>query len=127
MMPECIVFDESTAMLDPSGRAEVMDTILKLNREFGITILHITHYMNEALLADRVIVMNEGELILDGKPNDVFKNVDTIKGAGLDVPQQYELIDELQKLGFKISTPESLDIECCAKAIYDYYKEKVYK
>ncbi len=124
MMPECIVFDESTAMLDPAGRAEVMDTILKLNREYGITVLHITHYMNEALLADRVIVMNEGELILDGDPNTVFKNVETIKKAGLDVPQQYELIDELQRLGFDITTPDSLDIDDCANAICEYYKKK---
>ena len=125
MMPECIVFDESTAMLDPSGRAEVMETILKLNREYGITVLHITHYMNEALLADRVIVMNEGELILDGDPYSVFKNVELIKKAGLDVPQQYELIDELQHLGFNITTPDSLDIDDCAKVISEFYKKKV--
>ena len=125
MMPECIVFDESTAMLDPAGRAEVMDTILKLNREQGITVLHITHYMNEALLADRVIVMNQGELILDGKPSDVFKNVETVRNAGLDVPQQYELIDELRRRGYDIDTPDTLEIEDCAKAIYNYYQKKV--
>ncbi len=125
MMPECIVFDESTAMLDPAGRAEVMDTILKLNREQGITVLHITHYMNEALLADRVIVMNQGELILDGKPAEVFKNVETVRNAGLDVPQQYELIDELRRRGHNIETPETLEIEDCAKAIYNYYQKKV--
>lgn len=125
MMPECIVFDESTAMLDPAGRAEVMETILKLNKEKGITVLHITHYMNEALLADRVIVMNEGELILDGKPNDVFKNVDAIRNAGLDVPQQYELIDELRRSGFDINIPESLEIKDCATAIYEFYQKKV--
>ncbi len=127
MMPECIVFDESTAMLDPAGRAEVMETIQKLNREEDITVLHITHYMNEALLADRVIVMNEGELILDGKPDDVFKNVEAIKNAGLDVPQQYELIDELKQLGYDIDVPESLDIKDCANAIYNYYQKKVRK
>lgn len=125
MMPECVIFDESTAMLDPAGRAEVMDTILKLNREQGITVLHITHYMNEALLADRVIVMNQGELILDGKPSDVFKNVETVRNAGLDVPQQYELIDELRRRGYDIDTPDTLEIEDCAKAIYNYYQKKV--
>ncbi len=125
MMPECIVFDESTAMLDPAGRAEVMDTIQKLNREQGITVLHITHYMNEALLADRVIVMNEGELILDGTPNEVFKNVDAIRKAGLDVPQQYELIDELRRLGYDVTVPETLDIKDCANSIYDFYQKKV--
>ena len=81
--------------------------------------------MNEALLADRVIVMNEGELILDGKPDEVFKNVEVIKNAGLDVPQQYELIDELRRLGYDIDIPESLDIKDCANAIFNYYQKKV--
>ena len=122
MMPKCIVFDESTAMLDPAGRREVMDTILRLNREQNITIIHITHYMNEALLADRVVVMNEGHLLADGKPYDVFKNVELIKSVGLDAPQQFDLIDELRLRGHKIASPKSLNIDDCAQAIYDYYK-----
>ncbi len=124
MMPKCIVFDESTAMLDPQGRKEVMDTILKLNRENNITVIHITHYMNEALLADRVIVMDCGKIIMDGKPDKVFRNVDKIRKAGLDVPQQYELIYELKRRGHAIKEPTTLDIENCAKVICDYYKTK---
>ncbi len=123
MMPECIVFDESTAMLDPAGRKEVMETILKLKGEHNITIIHITHYMNEALLADRVIVMNEGHLICDGTPYEVFTNTNLIKSAGLDVPQQLDLIHELNLMGHDIPSPKSLDIDDCAKSIYDYYSE----
>ena len=123
MLPECIIFDESTAMLDPKGRREVMDTILKLRDEYNITIIHITHYMNEALLADRVIVMNEGEIISDGTPYEVFANTALIKKAGLDVPQQFDLINELIDSGLKIEAPESLSIEDCAKAIYDCYNK----
>ncbi len=122
MMPECIVFDESTAMLDPAGRKEVMETILKLNREYNITVIHITHYMNEALMADRVIVMNEGSIIADSTPYNVFTNVKLIKSAGLDVPQQYDLIHELNKMGHRIHEPDTLSIDDCAKSIYDYYK-----
>lgn len=91
MKPECIVFDEPTAMLDPSGRKEVMDTIKKLNAE-GITIVLITHYMDEAVQADRVMVINDGELVMDDTPDKVFSQVDRIKSLGLDVPQSTELI-----------------------------------
>lgn len=91
MRPECIVLDEPTAMLDPSGRKEVIDTIKKLNAE-GITILLITHYMDEAVQADRVIVIDDGELVMDGTPEFVFSQVDKIKKLGLDVPQSTELI-----------------------------------
>lgn len=95
MQPECIIFDESTAMLDPTGRKEVMDTISSLNRDLGMTVIHITHNMNEAVCADRVIVMNDGELVLDGRPDEVFTRVDTLKGYGLGVPQVTELFHEL--------------------------------
>ena len=78
--------------------------------------------MNEALLADRVVVMNEGHLLADGKPYDVFKNVELIKSVGLDAPQQFDLIDELRLRGHKIASPKSLNIDDCAQAIYDYYK-----
>lgn len=102
MLPECIIFDESTAMLDPSGRKEVMNTIQMLNRERGITILHITHNMNEAINADRVIVINEGEICLDGKPREVFSNVALLQSIGLDVPQVTELMYELKCDGVNV-------------------------
>lgn len=102
MLPECIIFDESTAMLDPAGRAEVMETIKKLNREKGITIIYITHNMDEAIQADRVVVINEGELYLDGTPKQVFSQVDKLRIAGLDVPQVTELFYDLKKDGFRL-------------------------
>ena len=88
MMPEYIILDEPTAMLDPNGRKEVMDTVKMLNREYNKTIILITHYMDEAALADRIIVMEKGENILEGTPRDVFSQVDKIKKIGLDVPQE---------------------------------------
>ena len=111
MMPQCIIFDESTAMLDPSGRREVLETIAKLNREHGITILNITHYMNEAAMADRVLIINDGTLLMDGTPDEVFSKREVLQNIGLEVPQCTALIDELKKLGFLIegdtvSTPE---------------------
>ena len=104
MQPKCIIFDEPTAMLDPSGRKEVLDTIIDLNRNYGITVILITHYMDEAAKADRIVVMDKGKLILDGKPRDVFSNVEKMKNIGLDVPQVTELSYELQKVGIKIDT-----------------------
>ena len=96
MLPDCIIFDESTAMLDPIGRAEVMETIERLNREKGITVLLITHYMDEAIRADRVIVMNQGEIFLDDTPRRVFSKVDQLKSVGLDVPQVTDLVNRLR-------------------------------
>ena len=96
MLPDCIILDESTAMLDPQGRAEVMATIERLNREKGITVILITHYMDEAVKADRVIVMNRGEIYLDGAPSCVFTQVEALKEVGLDVPQVTELIWRLK-------------------------------
>lgn len=95
MKPKCIVLDEPTAMLDPNGRKEVIETIKMLNREEGITIILITHYMDEAVQADRTVVMDDGRICLDGTPNDVFKNVDKLKSLGLDVPQAAELIHNM--------------------------------
>ena len=92
MKPMCIVLDEPTAMLDPSGRREVMNTVKKLNKEEGITIVLITHYMDEAVQADRVVVMDDGQIKLDGTPRNVFAKVDEIKALGLDVPQSTELV-----------------------------------
>lgn len=95
MKPKCIVLDEPTAMLDPSGRKEVIDTVLKLNKEEGITILLITHYMDEAVLADRVVVMDNGKIMLDSTPREVFKNPQKLKELSLEVPQSTELACEL--------------------------------
>ena len=104
MQPECLVLDEPTAMLDPKGRAEIINTLLKLKEEKGITVVLITHYMEEAEKADRVIVMNDGEIIDDGTPSQVFRNVEKLKGVGLDVPQTTELLYELSKNGFNVKT-----------------------
>lgn len=104
MEPECLVLDEPTAMLDPKGRAEIMKTLLKLKKEKGITVVLITHYMEEAENADRVIVMNDGEIIDDGTPSEIFKNVEKLKSVGLDVPQTTELLYELSKNGFSVNT-----------------------
>ena len=100
MEPQCIVFDESTAMLDPIGRRQVMETMHRLNKEHGITIVHITHYMQEAIMADRIVVMEKGEIVLAGTPKAVFKEVDTLKRIGLDVPDTTYLIYLLNKEGF---------------------------
>ena len=111
-----IVMDEPTAMLDPQGRKEVMDTVMKLNREFGITVILITHYMDEAVKADRVIVMDGGRIAMDGTPKEVFRNVERMKKLGLDVPQATELAYRLRKKGFKL--PEDiLDENECAEAV----------
>lgn len=116
MMPKCIIFDESTAMLDPAGRREVMDTIIRLNREYGITILHITHYMNEAAMCDRVIVLNDGKIELDGKPNEVFTNVELLESIGLDVPQTVELLHGLKCEGVNVDI-DKLSVDKCADEI----------
>ena len=116
MKPKCIIFDEPTAMLDPSGRKEVLDTIIDLNKNYGITVILITHYMDEAAKADRIVVMDKGKLILDGKPRDVFSNVEKMKSIGLDVPQVTELSYELQKAGINIDT-RILDVNEMVNAI----------
>lgn len=104
MEPDCIVLDEPTAMLDPVGRKEVINTITKLNREKGITVILITHFMEEAENADRVIVMNKGRLVADGNPEQIFSNTALIKKAGLALPQTTELLAELKSAGFEINT-----------------------
>lgn len=112
MLPECIVFDESTAMLDPRGRAEVMDTIEKLNKEKGITVIHITHNMDEAVRADRVVVINDGRICLDGTPKEVFGSVEQLRLVGLDVPQVTELLYDLKNDGFDIDYTELNEGKC---------------
>ncbi len=121
MEPECIVLDEPTAMLDPQGRDEVMNTLLRLNREAGITIVLITHYMEEAVLADRVIVMESGKVLTDGTPHDVFSKVELLKKNRLDVPQATELVYRLKSCGFEL--PECvLNEEECVRALVSLIK-----
>lgn len=102
MKPEVLILDESTAMLDPKGRDEVMDTVLKLNSEEGMTVILITHYMEEAIRADKVAVMNEGRIVLAGKPKEVFEKVDIIRDAKLELPVATKVSVELRKLGYDI-------------------------
>ena len=116
MRPKCIVLDEPTAMLDPSGRNEVMKTIKEVNKKFGITIILITHYMDEAAQADRIIVMDKGEKVMEGVPREIFSQVEKIKSIGLDVPQVTELAYQLQKEGVDIST-EILNIDEMVNAL----------
>ena len=118
MMPDCMIFDESTAMLDPIGRREVMDTIDMLRREKGITVINITHHMNEAVRADRIIVLNDGKIYMDGTPEEIFGEPYKLELAGLEVPQCTALIQELRRKGYKLrgecTTPEK-----CAELLYD--------
>ena len=117
MQPKAIVLDEPTAMLDPIGRSEVMKTIIKLNKELGITIILITHNMDEAVLANRVVVMDSGNVILDSTPREVFSNVELLKEIGLDVPQSTEIAWELKRAGFDI-TCDILNVDECIEEIY---------
>ena len=120
--PECIVLDEPTAMLDPKGRQEIINTILRLNKEKGITVVLITHYMEEAEKADRVLVMNDGEFIADGTPKEIFKNVKMLKSVWLDVPQTTELLYALNQIAMAVPT-DVLSIEETADAIMHYLEE----
>ncbi|MBQ9375568.1 MAG: energy-coupling factor transporter ATPase [Ruminococcus sp.] len=112
MQPECILLDEPTAMLDPKGRAEVMKTIKQLNREHGVTIVLITHYMEEAAQADRIVVIDSGDIVMDNVPKKVFSQVSTLKNLGLDVPQVTQLAYGLKKAGYDISTEIITEDEC---------------
>ncbi len=116
MKPKCIILDEPTAMLDPNGRKEVIDTVMKLNKEEGITIVLITHYMDEAVKADRVIVMDNGKIMLDGTPREVFADVDKMNSLSLEVPQSTELVYEL---GLK-AEQTVLNSDECAEVLYNY-------
>lgn len=111
MQTECIVLDEPTAMLDPRGRKSVMETVMRLNKEMGITVLFITHYMDEAVSADRVIVMDNGKIVSDGTPREVFSDVSLLKKTGLDVPQATELAVLLNKDGINIQSDVLTDDE----------------
>lgn len=123
MRPKCIILDEPTAMLDPKGRKEVMATVKQMNREYGITIVMITHYMDEAAQCERVIVMDKGSIILDDKPEKVFSHVELLKKIGLDVPQVTELMWELKKAGYDVSS-EIITEEECAEAILNLFSKK---
>ena len=116
MEPECIVLDEATAMLDPIGRQEVLSAVHKLNREKGITVVLITHHMNEAEDADRVIVMDDGKIALDGTPKEVFTQVEPLRDMGLTVPDTVDLLDRLRKDGLEVPL-DALTVEECAAAI----------
>lgn len=104
MRPACIIFDEPTAMLDPSGRREVMDTVMELNNDFGITVVYITHYMEEAVHADRIVIIEEGKIVADDTPVNVFSEVEKVKGIGLDVPQVTEVAYLLRQGGLDVDT-----------------------
>ena len=117
MEPKCIVLDEPTAMLDPKGRREVMETVARLNKEKGITVVLITHHMEEAALADRVVVIHKGVLRADGDPKTVFADIDYMHELGLAAPETVELCHELNKLGFDLPL-DLLETEDCARAIY---------
>ena len=118
MRPDCLILDEATAMLDPRGREQVMQTIHHLNKDLGITVVAITHYMEEAAQADRVLVMSQGRVVVEGTPKEVFRQTEKIRALHLDVPQAAELRDELVKAG--IPMPEGIiDTGECAQALYE--------
>ena len=118
MAPGCIVLDEPTAMLDPVGRQEVMDTIKKLNRTSGVTVVLITHHMDEAAQADRLVVMSKGQVVADGTPKEVFSHVEALKSVGLTVPETVELCWTLRRDGLDLPL-DALSDEECAQALYD--------
>jgi len=117
MTPECVVFDEPTAMLDPQGRDSIIRVIRELRDILGITVVLITHHMDEVAYADRVVVMSDGEIIMDGTPREVFLDIDSLRQAGLDVPETTALLRELKKDGFDLPL-DALSVEECANAIY---------
>ena len=121
MRPDCLILDEATAMLDPRGREQVMQTIHHLNKNMGITVVSITHYMEEAAQADRVLVMSKGNVVMEGTPKEVFSQTEKVRALRLDVPQAAELRDELVKAG--IPMPEGIiDTGECAQALYELLK-----
>ena len=117
MEPECIVLDEATAMLDPSGRREVLDTVHGLNRKRGITVVHITHHMSEAEDADRVIVMNDGVVAMDGAPREIFSRVEELQALGLAAPDTVELLRRLNRHGMDLPLT-AITVDECARAIF---------
>jgi len=123
MHPSCMILDEATAMLDPAGRREVLSTVERLNKQDGITLLTITHYMNEAAHADRVIVLNDGRILMEGTPAEVFAQPEKLTAAGLDVPQCTSLVHGLRDAGVPL-TGEPVTVEECAGLIFGAWEEK---
>ena len=121
MKPKCIVLDEPTAMLDPQGRREVIETVERLNREEGMTVVLITHHMDEATHAGRVVAMNDGKIVADGAPAEVFSQVELLRSVGLSVPETTELLYALRADGFDLPL-DALSIDQCAQALYDRIK-----
>ena len=121
MKPKCIVLDEPTAMLDPQGRREVIETVERLNREEGMTVVLITHHMDEATHAGRVVAMNDGKIVADGTPAEVFFQVELLRSVGLSVPETTELLYALRADGFDLPL-DALSIDQCAQALYDRIK-----
>ncbi len=121
MEPKCIVLDEPTAMLDPRGRREVIETVSRLNREKGITVILITHHMDEAAQAQRVVVLHKGQVAADGTPREVFSQVELLHGIGLAAPETVELCYELNRLGFDLPL-DQLNVEECAQTLYNAVK-----
>lgn len=119
MRPDIIIFDESTAMLDPLGRRDVIGIMERLNREEGITVINITHYMEEAVRADRAVVINDGRIAMDGTPRDIFADVHKLRSLGLEAPQGTELITELREMGYNVNG-DSLTAPECTDALYDF-------
>lgn len=122
MRPDCIVLDEPTAMLDPMGREAVINTIKSLNREYGITVVLITHYMDEAAQADRIVVMSEGNVEQVGTPQEIFSQVEWIKSLALDVPQTSDLAWQINQHGYNLST-SAISIEECVNQLYKFLEE----
>ncbi|MBE6948833.1 MAG: energy-coupling factor transporter ATPase [Ruminococcaceae bacterium] len=122
MAPKCIVFDEPTAMLDPGGREDIVKIIRELREEHGVAVVLITHHMEETVHADRLIVMDGGNIVMDGKPCEIFTHVEELKALGLTVPETTELIWELNKKGFNLPL-EALTVEECAQALFSVLKE----
>jgi energy-coupling factor transport system ATP-binding protein len=121
MDPECIVFDEPTAMLDPKGRESIVGIIRKLRDSHNVTVVLITHHMDETIDADRLIVMSDGSVMMDGKPRDIFINVEKLRATGLDVPETVGLLYELNQCGFELKL-DALSVEECAQEIYTAMK-----
>ena len=122
MQPDCLVLDESTAMLDPRGRREVMNTVRKLHDELSMTVVFITHFMDEAVTADRVVVMDEGSVIMDGTPREVFSNAEKLRSVGLDVPQATEFSNELSKIGLSMPN-DILNTDECVTSLSTLLEE----
>lgn len=122
MLPDCLVLDEPTAMLDPQGRREVLDTIHRLNRDCGMTVVLITHYMDEAVDADRVVVVDDGKVLMNGTPREIFQRVEELRRVQLDVPQSTELCYELRKAGINLPC-DVLTVNECADALFKQWED----